>query len=231
MMRKIYLFLFLAASLIACKKEAKKNKKESSFAYEVVAKEIIQVSGYTYVRSEENGKEVWLAAPSFDGKVGQTYYFNEGLEMVQFKSKELNRIFESILFLQRIHNDPNGNEKMKPLVKSKPLPKKEHIKIEKVEGVTTVSELFENLSKFKGKKIRVKGKVTKFNAMIMNKNWIHLEDGTEYGSDYDLIITSKETFEVGDLVTLEGIVATNIDLGYGYKYKVLIEEAAQLIDL
>ncbi|MDG1803865.1 hypothetical protein [Flavicella sp.] len=231
MMRNIYMFLFIAVSLIACEKEAKKNKKESSFAHEVVAKEIIQVSGYTYVRSEENGKEVWLAAPSFEGKVGQTYYFNEGLEMVQFKSKELNRTFESILFLQKIHKDPNGKDKTVPVVKAKPLPKTDNIKIEKVEGVTTVAELFGNLSKFKGKKIRVKGKVTKFNAMIMNKNWIHLEDGTKYGSDYDLIITSKETFEVGDVVTLEGIVATNIDLGYGYKYKVLIQEAAQLIDL
>jgi hypothetical protein len=230
-MRSIYMLLFIATSLIACEKETKKNKKESSFAHEVVAKEIIQVSGYTYVRSEENGKEVWLAAPSFDGKVGQTYFFNEGLEMVQFKSKELNKTFESILFLQNIHNNPNGKDKTIPVEKVKPLPKKENIKIEKVEGVTTVEELFGNLSSFKGKKIRVKGKVTKFNAMIMNKNWIHLEDGTKYGSDYDLIITSKQTFEVGDVVTLEGVVATNIDLGYGYKYKVLIEEAAQLIDL
>ena len=231
MMRAIFTYLFILLFLIGCGKEPKKQKKNSSFAHEVIAKEIIQVSGYTYVRSIEEGKEIWLAAPKFEGKVGQTYYFNEGLEMLQFKSKELNRTFESILFLQKLHKDPSGSENEVPLIKKKPLPKKENIKFEHIEGVTTVTELFGDPEKYKGKTIMVKGKVTKFNAMIMNKNWIHLEDGTSYGNDYDLIITSKESFEVGDVVTLECVVATNIDLGYGYKYKVLLEEGVRLIDL
>lgn len=223
----------MTALLFSCNSDKKKNKRKSSYAHEVVAKEIIQVGGYTYIRSEEEGKEKWLAAPSFNGKVGETYYFNEGLEMVDFKSKGLNRTFASILFLQNIYSDPNEPQNKQNTVSnkiSKPVQKQENIKIEKIEGVTTISELYANLKKYKGKKVLVKGKVTKFNAMIMNKNWIHLEDGTKQDSNFDLIITSKENFAVGDIVTLEGVVAVDIDLGYGYKYELLLEKAVKVND-
>ncbi len=73
--------------------------------------------------------------------------------------------------------------------------------------------------------IQVKGEVTKFNASIMERNWIHLQDGTEFEGKYDLTITSQEGFQVGQVVTIKGIVALNRDFGYGYNYAVLLEEA------
>lgn len=228
-MRKIFCVLLVIVSLVSCDTNNKKKKNHHAFLHEVVVKEVIQVSGYTYLYAEEQGKELWLAVPSFKAVVGGTYYFNEGLEMHDFKSKELNRTFSSILFLQSIQSDPDIISSS-PIVKnnSRQIQKQENIVVEKVDGVTTISELYANLNEFKAKKVLVKGKVTKFNAMIMNKNWIHLEDGTNYKGEYDLILTSLEEFAVGDIVTLEGVVALDIDLGYGYKYKLLIEETKEV---
>ena len=71
---------------------------------------------------------------------------------------------------------------------------------------------------------RGKGEVTKFSKGIMNKNWIHLQDGTKDNDDYDLIITSNVGTKVGDVITIKGKVFLDKDFGHGYFYKLIIEE-------
>ncbi|WP_152286438.1 hypothetical protein [Flavicella marina] len=230
-MKHIVRVLMTIVLVVSCKSEKKNVVKKHSFAHEIVVQEVIQVTGYTYINAKENNRSYWLAAPSTQAKVGETYFFNDGLEMVNFKSKELNKTFETILFLQNIYSNTDTAAVEKPVVPSKSKEKQEKIKIDKEAGVTTIAELYEELEAYKGKKVVIKGKVTKFNEMIMNKNWIHIEDGTDFNGEYDLILTSQEKFTVGAIVTIEGVVATNIDLGYGYKYKLLVEQATQLIHL
>ena len=69
------------------------------------------------------------------------------------------------------------------------------------------------------------GEVAKYNPAIMERNWIHIQDGTEFEGKYDLTATSSESFEVGQVVSLQGVVALNRDFGYGYAYEVLLENA------
>jgi hypothetical protein len=92
----------------------------------------------------------------------------------------------------------------------------------------TVGELFEKAKELSGKKVQVRGKVVKFNPMIMGKNWIHLQDGTgnPMENSHDLVVTSDETVKVGSVVTIEGTLATEKDFGAGYKYAVIIENAS-----
>ena len=97
--------------------------------------------------------------------------------------------------------------------------------IEHEEGMVSIAELYANPSDFEGKRIQVKGEVAKFNAQIMERNWIHLQDGTEFDGKYDLTATSQQGLAVGEVVTLEGILALNRDFGYGYSYELLLEEA------
>ena len=59
----------------------------------------------------------------------------------------------------------------------------------------------------------------------MERNWVHLQDGTELEGKYDLTVTSKESFQVGQVLTIEGILAVNRDFGYGYSYEILLEKA------
>jgi hypothetical protein len=106
----------------------------------------------------------------------------------------------------------------------KVIPEKQDISVEKTEGVTTIAALYSDLKKFNGATVRVRGKVTKVNLAIMNKNWIHLQDGTEFDGQFDLTITTDLIFEVGSIVTIEGKIALDKDFGYGYSYKALLEE-------
>jgi hypothetical protein len=105
----------------------------------------------------------------------------------------------------------------------------ENIKVEKAAGPNayTVEEIYRNGSKLENETIVVKGKVVKVSAGVMNKNWIHLQDGSgdaKNGSN-DLVVTSNDLPAVGDVVTASGTLYNNKDFGSGYKYLVIIENA------
>ena len=60
--------------------------------------ETMDSGGYTYICLESGGKKVWAAAPTMKVLVGQELTLQPGQEMPNFKSKSLNRTFDSVIF-------------------------------------------------------------------------------------------------------------------------------------
>ena len=54
---------------------------------------------YTYIELIENGKTIWIAAPTIKVKKGDIIRFSEGAIMSNYFSKSLNRTFESVIFV------------------------------------------------------------------------------------------------------------------------------------
>ena len=90
----------------------------------------------------------------------------------------------------------------------------------------TVAALHQNKASLAGKQISAKGKVVKVNNGIMGRNFVHVQDGTGDAASNNLIVTSKQTANVGDQVKISGVVVVNRDFGAGYSYPLLIEEAS-----
>jgi hypothetical protein len=67
--------------------------------------------------------------------------------------------------------------------------------------------------------------VVKFNAGIMGRNWIHIQDGSGAEGSNDLTVTTDDTAQLGDLVVIKGTLKTNQDFGHGYSYDILVEQA------
>ena len=232
---RIVISLLLAIVFIsACQSNKKTEIEQQSNIHKVIAQEVLHVGEYTYLRVLENGIEKWIAAPSTQVEIGQTYYFEKGMEMKNFESKELNRTFETIYFVDRMSTDPeikiqtnayNSQNKDLSQQNSKPISEKQHVEIKPVVDAITIAELYKNMKAYEGKSIKIKGKVTKFNPAILKKNWIHLQDGTEFNDRFDLTATIDTEVSVGDIVTIEGTVSLNKDFGYGYTYELLIENA------
>jgi len=59
----------------------------------------------------------------------------------------------------------------------------------------------------------------------MDKNWIHLQDGTEHDGKFDLTVTSDITADTGEVYTFEGTIALDKDFGFGYFYEIIMEDA------
>jgi hypothetical protein len=196
--------------------------------------ESIKVERYTYVQVDTGKEKIWAATPEFQGKVGDTVVVPEGLVMKNFHSNTLQRDFELVHFVGAITGAENGKDiNLQPQMPSghPPMgvmsgkPQVDVSRVEKAEDGKTVAEIFAAKEDLAGKQVLVRGKVVKFLPQIMGKNWLHLQDGSGSEGTNDLTVTTTAVAEVGDLVLVNGKVSVNRDFGYGYSYKVLLEDA------
>jgi len=227
-MRLFFIAFLLMATTQSCFNNLVEMEVLAEGVHKIEVKEVVEGAQYVYFRAIEDDEEYWYSTLKAEVKVGETYYYKDPLEMPNFKSKELDRTFEMIYFLNSISSSPDfkkPEEDIKSAHAGNQNQKASEIKIEPLEGAITISELYANKEKYAGKKVIVKGQVVKFNSGIMNMNWTHLQDGTEHEGNFDLTVTGLENYNVGDVVAIEGVVALDKDFGAGYTYELIVEKA------
>jgi hypothetical protein len=197
-----------------------------------VAGEVLEtqdVEGYTYLRLKTAQGETWAAVPTTSVKKGAKVTIDNPMVMNNFQSKALKKTFDKVVFGTLPGQVPAGATD----ASAHPAPVKSSegpdVKIAKATGANakTIAEVFAPGGGMKDKPVLVRGKIVKINAAIRGVNWVHLRDGTGSAADQsnDLIVTTTDELKVGDVVTLKGVVHTDNDLGAGYFYKVIVEEA------
>ena len=209
--------------------------------------ETLEAGRYTYVRIGSKGSQgTWAAVTKAPLEIGQPVKIVNAVAMKNFKSESLKRTFETVYFgvLDQGNGAPNdgthaGMKGGSPHGDDDDHAKNPHgnrpdvpadIKVGKVErakGGKTIEEVWSKKAELVGKKVSVRGVVVKRTNGVLNKNWLHLKDGsgTAPNGDDDLVVTTTGTVELGDTVLIEGTVAADKDLGSGYRYPVLVEDA------
>ena len=228
---KRFAYLILVFSLVvfsACEKKQDVKVAPGVHAVKVVSS--IDAPNYTYLEVTENGNQYWMAVPQIKVEKGETLYYSKSMEMKNFKSPTLNRTFDSILFVEDISKTPiaSADQTAQSLASAHQQvysSGKESVSVEPLKDGKTVAQIFAEKDKLAGKVVRVKGKVTKYNPGIMDRNWIHIQDGTQSNGEFDLLVTSTDATQVGQVITVEGTVSINKDFGAGYSYKVMLEDA------
>ena len=221
---------------------AQQMPAQQAAAHTATVVETVDAAGYTYVNVDENGQTYWIAGPKTTVKVGDTISYVEQMWMENFPSKSLNKTFDRLMFVATIvpagagaatqasaakgGSDCSNCDTHKKQAAEQAAAAPATVTIEKAEGEQTVEGIFQNKAELSGKLITLKGNVTKVSRGIMGKDWVHIQDGTGAAGTNDLVVTSPSAdVEVGDVVTLEGVVKTDVDLGAGYFYAVMVEEA------
>ena len=209
--------------------------------------EIKPAMGYKYLKIQEQGKQTWIAIANAPVKVGDKIGFDKKTMMKDFKSKALGETFEEIYFASDVYlpQTSTGPKSMKELMglstgtkdphagmgrgistqpevktPSKPFVKKESY---------TIEEIFMWAETLKDQTITLEGTVFKVSHGIMKRDWVHLGDGTgnEKKLTDDLVFTAPSTtLKAGDKVKATGKVTVDKDFGYGYFYKVIIEDSS-----
>ncbi|KXK25384.1 MAG: hypothetical protein UZ01_03424 [Candidatus Brocadia sinica] len=214
------------------KQDAPLPQEVSALSGKVV--ETMNSGGYTYLCIEKDGKKTWAAVLETKVAVGQDIALQPGYEMVNFTSKTLNRTFDKIIFSTGPASADSAVETKsfhgKSVSKGAEAPSGEKIQVDKAPGsdAYTVAELYAKKTELDNKNVAVKGKVVKVSSGIMGKNWLHIQDGSGNQNDgtNDLVVTSKDLADVGDIVTVNGILYKDKDFGSGYKYDVIVEQAS-----
>jgi hypothetical protein len=204
------------------------NRGSADGIITVEVREVEQVNNYTYLLVKGKGPEYWIAVPSMEARPGETYSYQGGLLMEDFYSEDLERTFDKVLFVEALFSGSVPTDPGQPLdvdYEAMVTIEKADVEVEVTEGITTIAEIYTNPEAYEGKILQVRGEVTKYNPSIMERNWIHIQDGSEHEGKFDLTVTSLESFQKGSVVTLEGTLVLNKDFGYGYTYEILLENA------
>src|ERR1035437_9740214 len=107
-MKKIFLTVVAPVFLFGC--QSSTTTEQASIpagVHSAVVEEVLQTNQYTYLHVKEGKNEPWLAVSKMQAAVGETYYYRDGLSMTDFASKELNRTFKEVLFLDNLSASPN----------------------------------------------------------------------------------------------------------------------------
>ena len=182
------ILLFSIIILIGC--ESKENQElteqEVMKSEPHIAKVIdkIPAKGYTYLQVSENKNDFWIAVPTMEIEIGETVYFSRFMIMEDFRSDNIDKSFDQILFVEDARKSPTPDE-MKKIHSGVQSTEKEEIKIEPLSGGKTIQQIYADKSSLRGEVVKVRGKVVKFNKQIMKRNWIHIQDGTGGENEFD----------------------------------------------
>ncbi len=190
--------------------------------------EVQSVSGYTYLRLKTRDGEIWASVPSASVKKGQQVTLDNAMTMQNFESKALKRKFDRIVFASI--SDPAAAKAAPPAghgaASAPPAPVAKVAKAT-AKDAKTVAEVVGGKAALKDKSVTIRGQVVKVSNGVLGKNWLHLQDGSGSAAQgtHDIVVTTKDTIAVGDVVNASGTVRTDVNIGSGYSYAVLVEDA------
>ena len=199
--------------------------------------ETMDAGGYTYVALERDDEQVWAAGPKTRIEIGDEIAVGLQMRMDDFHSDSLGRTFDAVYFVSELrpvsaatpipapNSDPHAG--IPGFGERDALPEVDLASIEKADGGHRVADLWARRGELAATEVVVRGRVVKYNADILGRNWLHIQDGSgdpEAGT-HDLTVTTSAPAAVGDLVTVRGVLGVDRDFGAGYRYAVLVEEA------
>jgi hypothetical protein len=195
--------------------------------------ETMDASSYTYLRVKTPKGDVWVATGKTKVVVGEKVVVPLEQMMENFHSPSLNRDFKVIYFVTGISRE--GQPAPPPMAVGHgaaggPPAPQAPVKVEPVApppGGSAIADVWANRTKLVGKPVTVRGTVVKFNGGILDRNWLHLQDGSGKAADgtNDLTVTTDAVAKVGDVITVTGTVAVDKDFGSGYAYALMLEKA------
>lgn len=207
--------------------------------------ETMDAAGYTYLLLDTAEGQRWMATQQTPVAVGDIVQTSYGMAMQDFTSKSLNRSFEVIYFSDSLQNlsaatPPAGHPATTlppghPTTTSAPAAAETMVADSAVaafEEGKDIAWVHANRDSLAGQPVSLRGKVVKYNANILGTNWLHIQDGSGSAADgnNDLVVTSAAEAAVGDTVVVTGKVVLDKDVGAGYSYPVLVEDASLTIE-
>lgn len=241
-MRRALFIVLLSATLPACDDRISREGNVSLDASTASGNgtlsgtvlEAIPAPPYLYLRLKTETGEVWAAVDGGTVTKGSPVTVANAMLMQNFESTALKRTFPRVYFGTLA---ASGNTTSLPATNphANSAPPVNRVEVGTVAKASapdarTVAETWAERARLDGKSVTIRGVVVKVNEGVMGKNWIHLQDGS--GDDaqgtFDITVTSTDMARAGDTVTVTGTVRVNKNVGAGYAYPVLVEDAKVL---
>jgi len=183
------------------------------------ALEVLHNDRYSYLR----GERYWVATVRGDFQEGHTYEFIDGIYKRNYHSEAFNRDFETIYLVSKLNSHRGATTPDAEPIEPTSTHTHTATQLELPEGSVALGDIISNPSDYVNQTVQVTGRVTKVNAHILKRHWVHLSDGTE--GQHDFVLTTLDEVPVGHVATFVGIIHTDVDFGGGYSFSLIMEQA------
>jgi hypothetical protein len=206
-------------------------------------REAMDVAQYTYLRlATPDGRDVWAAVSKAPVSVGSRVSIIDAMRMTSFESTTLKRTFDVIYFGnlgstgrapeptgplppghpplagQDVASSPHGPAAALPVSSAKVAPAAG-------KDAYDIAALFSQRASLEGKPARVRGHLIKATP-VQGVTYYRIRDGSsQEPASAELVVSSTAKATPGAVVTFEGTVRTNVDVGIGVKYPVMLQDA------
>lgn len=202
-------------------------------------REAFDVAEYTYLRLQRaDGAELWAAVTKAPVTVGSTVAIANAARMTNFHSASLKRTFDVIYFgnlegasahsartLPPGHPEIAGHAMPGHGAAAMAAPPPVAVAPASGANARTIAALFAERASLAGQKVRVQGQVFK-STPVQGLSYVRLRDGSSTdAASSELVVSSRDAAKVGEVVTFEGTVGLDVDVGIGTKYPVMLQEA------
>jgi hypothetical protein len=210
--------------------------------------ETIDVAEYTYLKlASQDGPELWAAVSKAPVSVGSQVSIVDAARMTQFESATLKRTFD-VIYFGRLGTAERASTASGPLPPGHPPldghgitssphaaavapPSSGTMKLTPAPGQNgyAIAALFAERASLDGKTARVRGHIVKATP-VQGLTYYRLRDGSsDEPSSAELVVSSTAKATPGEVATFEGQVRSDVDVGIGFKYPVMLQEA-RLVD-
>jgi hypothetical protein len=222
--------------------------------------EILLAGQYQYMQLDTGSGMVWIAVMQQPAEKGQHVTCSSATMMANFESKILKRTFDSVYFADNLQIDDVSSGSAESSVPStspaaaecgatdsgceanaaptlSPTLPPGHPALDvavapvadmvKPDGGVTIAELVEQKDKRVGTEVVLRVQVAKMSVGIMDMNWLRVRDTS---TDRDLVVSSKATAGINDIVLVRGKLEADVAIGGDHKYDLLIRDAEVTVE-
>ena len=161
------------------------DPQRNNLKHHVTVKEVLKTDKYAYLKVNEKNEEYWIAIAKKDVSIGEHYVFTGGLLKKNFYSRVFDKVFDKVFLVSKFwkegHNSPNKSMEPQDIPTPESLPDLKVEKIQPTEGAISLAQLFSNQPMYDDTIVKITGKCVKVNPKIMNRNWLHIQDGSKGG--------------------------------------------------
>jgi hypothetical protein len=214
-MRRFVLCGCLALGLVGCREGSGTAPPPGGWANSAptVVDRVVNREGAQLLEVRQGRLTTWVEVPRVGAEVGDYILLGQGTARSDVEIPEIGERVPQVVDIE--HARVTDRETARRAVVSRA-----------PEGAVSIGRIYAELDARADEEIVVYGAAAKVSGAI-GWYWVHLQDGTGDPSagTHDLTVQTKQAVAEGQRVAFRGTLREDVDLGFGYHYDALVEDA------
>ena len=215
MCRRLLLGVLALVALVACRDARGTAPPPDGWANSAptVVERVVDRDDAQLLEVRQGRLTAWVKVPPVNAEVGDYILLGQGTARADVEIPELGERVAQVVDIA--HARVVDLETARRAVVSKA-----------PEGAVAVGTVYAELDARADREIVVYGAVAKATGAV-GYNWVHIQDGTGDPSagTHDLTVQTKALVAEGQRVGFRGTLRADVDIGFGYHYDALVEDA------